>query len=130
MTTRQPAPVEQALVTYLTTALTPITVATKVPNPRPATFVRLSRVGGDERNLVQADVRVLVEGWGNTDTLAWDAAKNAAGELRRLDLSGDLPTITVMRVRLTEPVNYPDSLSGSPRYQFIASLIVNLKETA
>lgn len=129
-TTLYPAPVEQALVTYLTSELSPVHVGTKVPTTRPTTFVRLTRSGGAERNLVQADVQVLVECWGNTDALAWQTTVSTSGALRNLREEGDLPTMTVMTVTLTEPVNFPDSLSGSPRYQFLANLVTNLQESS
>ena len=34
--------------------------------------------------------------------------------------------VEVMRVNLTEPANYPDEATGTPRYTFIYSPIINL----
>lgn len=120
----KPAKVEQALVAYLATPLG-MPVSTRVPEPRPAQFIRVTRAGGAQRNLAQADSRILVECWGTTDALAWDAAERSWALLNVLDHT---TLIDVGRVTLADPVNYPDSLSGSPRYQYIADLVVNLKE--
>lgn len=120
----KPAKVEQALVAYLTTPLA-MPVGTRIPDPRPAQFIRVTRAGGVKRNLVQSDCRVLVECWGTTDALAWDAAERSWALLNALDTT---TLMDVARVTLADPVNYPDSLSGSPRYQYIADLVVNLKE--
>lgn len=125
----RPAPVEQALVAYLGPLVSPATVATRVPQSRPAAFVKVTRSGGDVLNIGQSRPRVLVECWGNTDSAAWDLAAKAWDALYESDQSAEIrPGVEVMDVDLTEPVNFPDIASGSPRYQFLASLTVNLKE--
>jgi ssDNA-binding replication factor A large subunit len=43
---------EAALISYLKPLSDGLTVATRVPNPRPAKFIRLSRIGGTRRSLV------------------------------------------------------------------------------
>ena len=120
----KPGRVEQATVAYLAGPLA-LPVGTRIPEPRPAQFLRVTRAGGNRRNLVQSNVRLLVECWGATDALAWDACERS---WQLMDALESTPTMTVARVTLADPVNYPDSLSGSPRYQYLADLIVNLKE--
>lgn len=121
------APVEQALVMYLRT-VTGEHVGTKIPSPRPATFVRLSRMGGGRRNLVQSTPTLLVEVWGSEDppTSPWPLTKQVWEALAGAD-EVDLPLgVEVMRSSITEPANYPDEATGSPRYTFIFSPTINL----
>ena len=75
------ANVEAALVGYLATKVT-VPVSTRVPNPRPASFVRVQRTGGAGQNLVQERPVVLVECWAATDTAAWALAVKAWGALQ------------------------------------------------
>lgn len=125
----RPIPVEQALVAYLGPKVTPATVATKVPQTRPAAFVKVTRAGGDVLSIGQSRVRVLFECWASTDSAAWTLAGTTWGAVWDADDPDEIhPGVEVMEVELSEPVNYPDLASGSPRYQFLASLTVNLKE--
>lgn len=122
----KPAPVEQALVKHLETVLGE-EVATRVPSTRPDRFVKLTRTGGSHYELVLSKPTVLFECWGKTDSDAWQMVSmcwSAVRDLARVSL----PTIYVNDISLTDPVNYPDSASGSPRYQFIATLTVALTE--
>lgn len=122
------ANVEAALVGYLATKVA-VPVSTRVPNPRPASFVRVQRTGGAEQNLVQERPVVLVECWAATDTAAWALAVKAWGAIQ-----GREPVehngVELSPVSLSSPVNYPDPSTSSARYQFTAELLVNLvKET-
>ena len=121
----RPPQIEQALVAYLT-PIVGVPVSTRVPATRPPAFVRVTRAGGSRRNIVQSDPRVLVECWGSTDGAAWTLTETAYHALDVLNDNGELPRVSLNRVTLTEPVNYPDEASGSPRYQFIATFIANL----
>lgn len=122
----KPAPLEQALVAHHNGLLAE-PVGTRVPAARPPAFVRVTRTGGAHRDLVLTDSTVLYECWGSTDSLAWDLVSRVWSQARDLDRA-ELG-VTVNRVRLTDPVNFPDSASGSPRYQFIATLTIALEET-
>lgn len=120
----EPAPVEQAYIAHLNAALAE-PVSTRVPASRPAAFVRLTRTGGQRRSVVLADSNLLVECWGSTETLAWDLCRRAWSLVAATEHSTVGP-VWVNRVRLTDPVNFPDSASGSPRYQFIVTATVAL----
>lgn len=127
----KPADVEAALVGYLEPILG-VRVATRVPNPRPASHVRVGRAGGSRRNLAQENPLILIECWAPTSTAASDLASKAWGALDatcfEIDLAG---AVWVSEASLGSPVNYPDpDAPGSSRYQFTASLVVNLKESA
>lgn len=95
----------------------PEPVSTRVPAPRPAAFVRVTRVGGNRRNLVQGEPILLVECWAATSVAAFDLAARAWDLIDR-DVSWS--------ASLSEPVSFPDPDSTSPRYQFTASLLTNL----
>lgn len=124
----KPVRVEQGLVAYLKPLL-PVSVSTRVPPSRPESFVRLSRVGGEVLSIGQSRVQVLIECWGATETIAWGLTETAwAAVLASSNPDQVAPGVEVMDVGVTEPVNFPDSASQSPRYQFIANLTVNLKE--
>ena len=122
----KPVDVEGLLVGVLRPVVAPSKVATKLPNPRPAQFVRVTRAGGARRNVAQSGSRVIVECWAASETDAWALCVAAYDALDDLDVDpGELP---FMSVDLSDPVNYPDTATGSPRYQFIATIITNLKE--
>lgn len=98
-----------------------VPVSTRVPSPRPVSLVRVTRAGGSRRNLVQSDPLLLVECWAPDSVAAFDLARDA------WSLIDQFPDWSAS---LSEPVNFPDPDSGSPRYQFTASLILNLEESA
>lgn len=123
MTALAPVDVEAALVSALASP-----VSTRVPNPRPASFTRVTRTGGDQRNLVQSDVQVLVECWGPDEASAFGRARSAWAVLWASRGSFLAPGVWVSRAELTEPVNFPDPDTASPRYQFVARLTTGLSE--
>lgn len=125
----KPVNVEAALVAWLRSALS-VQVGTRVPATRPDRFVVLSRAGGQRDNLVQSSPRMLVECWGSTDSIAWNLVSAAWAAVEAADGQALTQGVWVAQVALTEPVNYPDDATGSPRYQFIATLTVNLEETS
>ena len=124
------ANVEAALVGYLATKVA-VPVSTRVPNPRPASFVRVQRTGGASQNLVQERPVVLVECWAATDTAAWALAAQAWGALsgRGSFVHNAVEMSLANDEAVSSPVNYPDPSTSSARYQFTAELIVNLKES-
>lgn len=119
-----PVDVEAEVVTLLNTALTP-PVSTQIPNPRPASHVRVTRTGGQGRNLVQSDPRVLVECWAPDSTAAFELARLAYAHLWAT--YGDA-AVWGGRASLTEPANFPDPSTDSARYQFLATITTDLTE--
>lgn len=118
------APLEQAVVALLAVA-TGKPVGTRVPATRPAAFVVVQRSGGAIRNRVQSDPSLLVQCWGSTEAGAWDLTVAAWEALASADEATLTRGVDVMRVSLTEPANYPDEATGSPRYTFIFTATVN-----
>jgi hypothetical protein len=128
-----PADVEGASIAYLKPLLG-CWVAGKVPNPRPSDerYVRITRAGGQPRNLVLSDPRLLVECWGPDSVQALELAQLAYGYLRLIAPDGAhggfLGEIWVSQMQLTEPANVPDPDTASPRYQFLAQPTTSLQE--
>lgn len=120
-----PVPIEQAVVKHLR-GLLGIQVGTRVPRERPAEFLVVSRTGGGTVNLVQSRPTVLVESWATDVGTAWVNVRDAWSHLNAT-YETDLPDVWVSSVSLTEPVNYPDSATGTPRYQFVYQPTVVLK---
>lgn len=121
-----PVDIEGEVCTLLTDA-TGATFATRVPNPRPVTekYGRVTRAGGNSRNLAQSDPRVLVECWAPDEVAAFHLARLAYGHLWAT-YGGH--GAWGGRVSLTEPVNFPDPDTASARYQFFATITVDLQE--
>lgn len=120
----KPSRIEQAMVTYLST--TGIHVSTRVPKPRPARFVRVTRTGGAAPRMVVSEPTLLVECWGATDGDAWtvvEAVWPLCSVPHSVQISAD---VWASRMWAQEPVNFPDGASGSPRYQFIVTARVAL----
>lgn len=100
-------------------------VSTKIPNPRPAEFTRVTRAGGAPINLVQSNARLLVECFADDSVSAFDRARAAWAALwaaQRSTVGG----AWIARVEMTEPVNFPDDITGLARYQFVAQLTASL----
>lgn len=104
----------KAVATYLNDALD-VTTDIKVPNPRPATFLRVQRVGGPSREVVIDDATVVVEAWAPTDQAAENLAQLARAHL--LALHGDTVGTTLIYrcIDVGGPGRLPDPASGSPR---------------
>lgn len=95
-----------------------VTVSTRVPSPRPETFVRVVRVGGTRRDLISDRPMLVFECWAASSTAASDLARRArayVGALPGQSVNG----VWVYRVdEIAGPQSFPDPVSGSPRYQF------------
>lgn len=99
----------------LDAALT-VPVRSKVPSPRPDSFVTVRRTGGVRKDVVTDNAQVTIEAWGPTEEAAHDLAQIARAHI------GAAPGSVVDGVaiyRVTEqaaPGVLPDPLSDQPRY--------------
>lgn len=123
-------PVEQSVIAYLKAA-TGKTVRKRVPSTRPSEFVIVRRTGGGPRNLVQSSPTLYIEVWGSgtTETVTvdpWPLTKKVWDAMLVSDEVEMPHGLQVMRVTLTEPVDYPDEATGTPRYTFMYAPIINL----
>lgn len=103
--------------------------STRIPNPRPAAFTRITRAGGTDLNVVMSRPRVLVECFAGSSTAAFERAAEAYAAIRDL-LRTTAGGVWFAEVELTEPVNFPDDATGMARYQFVAQLTTSLREMA
>lgn len=94
----------------------PVPVATRVPSPRPAEFVRLLATGGQRLNLVQAAPTLTVEAWAAKETRASLLCRTALALIE--SMAGQvIDGTTVYRARdFGLPVNLPDPTSAQIRY--------------
>lgn len=118
-----PADAEVALAAFL-----PDPVGTQIPNPRPSGFTRVTRAGGDRRNLIQGVTRVLVECFNDDEAEAFNRAQAAWGLLGQAQQSYLSEGVWCSRVELTDLVNFPDPETKMPRFQFVASLTLSLTQ--
>ncbi|NKY08944.1 hypothetical protein [Cellulomonas hominis] len=114
-----PPDAEAATVGYLNTELAALgdaaRASTRVPNPRPARFVRASLTGTTPRSIAHTDAQVTIE--------CWDTDSAAAAELARLVYAlmcaMDTPDGHVPQGPdgwVGGPVYLEDPTAGEPRY--------------
>lgn len=115
--------IEATLVAHLSTALG-VPVTTRVPEPRPAQFVRLLRVGGPRRDLVTDGPMVVFECWAQRPHEAASLGETTRAHVSAMD-GTDVGGVWVRQVQEVGGLqNYPDPLTGDPRYQFTAMVDV------
>lgn len=109
---------------HLRSVLVTVPVGTKIPNPRPATFVLVRRLGGVRRNLVTDEPLIGLECWAADDAAAQNLAQLARAHMGAL-VGVVLAGTTVYRVdEVSGPQDLPDPLAVVPRYvqQFTVAL--------
>jgi hypothetical protein len=125
-----PVDIEAAVITLLGAAMTSVDFATGIPNPRPTRYGRITRSGGQARNLIQSDVRVLLEFFGPDETTAFQDAQMGYALLWAAQDSYLDANVYATQILLTEPVNFPDPDTKSSRYQFVATITTSLTEVS
>lgn len=121
--------IEKILVGWLPARLAahglPVPVSTRIPQPRPASFVRVLAIGGARRNLIADAPNISVEAWAGTETAASLLARTTRSlieSMAGLIVDGT----TVRRSRdLSVPVNLPDPTTAQTRYTFTGTLFVS-----
>lgn len=101
-----------------------VDAATVIPDPRPAEFVKVARVGG-ESELVADNPRVTFFVWGTS----WGAAHDLAALVRQRVMSvtrlGDKDPIIIYRLDEVGGLSRaPDPVDGAPCYQFTIQIKV------
>lgn len=101
-----------------------VQVGTKIPNPRPARFVRAWRSGGAARNRALDRPHITVTAWGRTEVDAADLAAAARHHLMNNHVGMPL----VRGVEEAGGLYYdPDPVSGVDRYTFTVALAVRAR---
>jgi hypothetical protein len=111
--------VEAVLVEALP-ALLDVPVSTRVPNPRPDAFVRVTRVGGSRRDRITDRALVVVEAWASTTGDAFDLGALARGQIEALTEAQHGPLRGYEEVGGLQA--FPDPDTETPRYQLTALL--------
>lgn len=101
-----------------------IPVASRVPNPRPSTFVRVMRAGGVSRDRVIDVPTVAVEAWAPTETAAIALASTLRGILHAAESSRGIYSVG----EFAGPANLPDPATSQIRYT--ATYSVGVRGTA
>lgn len=121
-------PDTEALVISYLNGLMVEPVHSEIPNPRPTSFVTVTRTGGPKRNIVTDGAQVTVDSWGATKAQAHDTAQEARALLNALP-GQSVSGVAFYRVdELSGPADLPDPLSNTPRYS--QSFVVALRGTA
>lgn len=99
-----------------------VRVATKIPNPRPETFIRVVRVGGTIRDLIIDSPMLVFECWAPDEIAASSLARVARAHVFSMAqeiVSGSW----VYAVRdIAGPQSFPDPVTDTPRYQFTVQI--------
>ena len=114
------------LVSYLTAGFADrsetATVHTQVPNPRPAKFVLVPRVGGPARNVVVDSPTIGVECWAATPGQAHDLAQLTRALIRALPGQSVSGVMFYSVAEFAGPQQLPDPDSNQARYIYTPSL--------
>lgn len=114
--------VEALIIPFICARVPGVTVATKVPNSRPPTFVRAWANGGAAVNRVLERVQITVDVWAVSTT----AASDYAGTIRHAFLHDSAQLRLVRGVEeVTRPYYAPDETSD--RYRATYALMVRAK---
>lgn len=126
----RPVDVEAGFIAYLKPLLS-VPVSTRVPSTRPPSFLRLYKAGGSRVNLAQESAFVVFEAWGPDDVAAFTLAQQVWSALDAADGEFLAPGVWLAEGSgLSSPVENNDPQSGQSRYQFNATVVVNLEESA
>ena len=97
------------VVEFLRAVMPPGTVIrSQVPEIRPATFIRVKRVGGQRNSAVTERPRMDIHAWAPTEGEARDLMEDARAHALTLRAAHEVGG----------PQWLPDDASGSPRYAF------------
>jgi len=113
--------IEAALVPYLRDQLG-VPVVTRVPHERPAEFVRISRLGGNRRIMIQDQAMVGVWAWADTLERASILGRHAEGLLFALEGLRLGQSFVYSVVSIVGPTMTADPDTDSPMCLFNAQI--------
>lgn len=103
----------------------PARAATKTPNPRPASWVRVDVASGQETNRITIEPIVILQASASSEPAARDLCELVRALLRSMPERDDITAASVMGVASSSmPVPFPDPDIATPRYQSTVQLIV------
>lgn len=95
-----------------------VSCGTRVPDPRPAAFVRVLRTGGPQDTPVTDYAQLTIESWADDEGTAQDVAQMCRALLMASVGSRVNSTPVCGYEELNGPQNLPDPTSAQPRYTF------------
>lgn len=99
-----------------------VPVRKNVPNPRPASFVRVIRSGGVSRDVVVDEAMLIIECWASTDEDAADLATVVRALLNAMH-GTVVDDVQCYRVReVSGPADLPDGLSDQVRLTWMVTV--------
>lgn len=104
------------LIGYLDGLVTPVPVSSGVPNPRPATFVQVRRVGGPFEWPVRDRARVDIITWAPDEGTAHDLCQTMRSAAHDLRGTATLGAVCYEVEEFLGPRQDDDELTGTPRY--------------
>jgi hypothetical protein len=102
----------------LRTRLATVHVGSQVPTTRPATFVRVTRVGGVRRNLVTDEATLTVEAWAASEQAAHDLAQLCRAYVYAMPGQSDVRRVT----EISGPAFLPDPESEQHRFSMTVAV--------
>jgi hypothetical protein len=114
----------EAMVVAFLKAHVAAPVSTRVPNPRPASFVRVWRNGGSASNRVLETPQFTVDAYGTSTVTASDLSAQC-----REAFFNDYTEMPLVRgvEEAVGPYSVPDTDAGAERYRFTVQLRVRAR---
>lgn len=112
------------LRTYLLPLVDGAPIASRVPDPRPARWVQIRRVGGTQQRPVRDQPRVDVICWAGDDPDAWTLAEQIRRAVHALAGTALLGPVVYRVDETLGPRQLDDPLTGSPRVMATYSISV------
>ncbi len=101
----------------LATAGSPVPVVSKVPKPRPESFVQVNRTGGSKPTPVTESVQITCDSWADTAPAAAELAMLTRAIITNL-AGTQLDSTQIYRVEeFSGAAELPDPATGTPRYR-------------
>jgi hypothetical protein len=95
-----------------------VPVVSRIPNPRPAAFIRVQRTGGPEVMPMVDGAQVTVDCWAATDADAMDIAREARRLIKNMEGTVQSGESVHRVVEVGGPQDFPDPVSAAPRATF------------
>lgn len=93
-----------------------------VPNPRPAEFVTIRRIGGPRQTMVSDNAMLSIEAWAKSEAAAHDLAQLTRAHIYAMQGAVVAGVQVYGVVEVGGPAALPDPLSEQPRYTFAVQL--------
>jgi len=119
-----PYPDAVALLRAYLLPIVAVDIASRIPDPRPATWLQVRRVGGPQLRPVRDQPRIDVFAWAPTDPEAWTLAELARRSIHALQATTLLGPMCYRVDEFLGPRQFDDPLTGSPRVWATYSLTI------